>query len=134
MQLAIPGSTPTTDRVIDAQLTTDNGLFNPYTLSGSIVVDSVLASCHSSSALDGLFSTLHVPLPAGYQAAFAPFRALYRLVGPSGAEFLQATLGVVLLALANGEVTAPALVAMVATALVTSMVHCSWASSVSRHT
>ncbi len=38
------------------------GLFNPYTLSGRIVVDGVMASCHSSSALDGLFNFLGVNL------------------------------------------------------------------------
>ena len=34
--------------------TTKSGLFNPYTLSGSIVVDGVAASCHSSWILDGV--------------------------------------------------------------------------------
>ena len=33
---------------------TKAGLFNPYTLSGSIVVDGVAASCHSSWILDGV--------------------------------------------------------------------------------
>ena len=34
--------------------TTKTGLYNPYTLSGSIVVDGVAASCHSSWILDGV--------------------------------------------------------------------------------
>lgn len=83
-----PGSTPTIGRIIDIRLATDIGLYNLYALSGSIVVDGVLDSCHSSSALDGLFAALGVPLPAGYQAAFAPLRTLYRLLGPNGAMIL----------------------------------------------
>jgi len=52
-------------------------------MHGSIVVDGVLASCHSSSALDGLFSLLGVPISHGYQLVFAPIRALYRFLGPA---------------------------------------------------
>ena len=67
--------------VASKSIVQDRGLFNPYTLSGTIVVDGVVASSHSSSALDGLFAALGVSIPDGYQAAFAPLRALYRLVG-----------------------------------------------------
>ena len=34
--------------------TTKTGLYNPYTLSGSLVVDGIAASCHSSWILDGV--------------------------------------------------------------------------------
>jgi hypothetical protein len=51
-------------------------------LHGSIVVDGVLASCHSSFALDGLFSLLGVPIAHGYQLVFVPIRVLYRFLGP----------------------------------------------------
>lgn len=43
------------------------GLYNPYTMTGIIVVDGVVASSHSSSALDGLFDYLGVSIPTGYQ-------------------------------------------------------------------
>ncbi len=56
-------------------------MFNPYTLSGSIVVDGVAASCHSSSALDRIFELAGVSVPVGYQTAFAPVRALFRVLG-----------------------------------------------------
>jgi hypothetical protein len=79
------GQTNTTvsHRIVSKSTVMDRGLFNPYTLHGSIVVDGVLASCHSSFAVDGLFSLLGVPLPDGYQFVFAPIRALFRFLGPA---------------------------------------------------
>ncbi len=64
------------------------GLFNPYTLGGTIVVDCVLASAHSGWLVDGAAAALGVShhLPAAFQAAFAPLRALYAAAGP---EFMQ---------------------------------------------
>jgi hypothetical protein len=61
------------------------GLFNPYTLGGTIVVDGVLASAHSSWVLDGTFGAAGASarLPAAYQALFAPLRAVYRMLGPA---------------------------------------------------
>ena len=61
---------------------TSQGLFNPYTRSGRIVVDGILASCHSSSMLDDLFYQLGIPIATGYQITFAPIRLLYNLLGP----------------------------------------------------
>lgn len=58
------------------------GLFNPYTRNGRIVVDGILASCHSSSMLDGLFHKFGIPLATGYQVAFTPIRLLYNMLGP----------------------------------------------------
>jgi hypothetical protein len=69
------------EAVASTSLVRARGLFNPYTLSGAIVVDGVAASCHSSSFLDGAFAALNIPYPAGYQALLAPMRALYRLLG-----------------------------------------------------
>jgi len=65
------------------------GLFNPYTLGGTIVVDGVLASAHSSWLVDGVAAALGLThrLPAGFQLAFAPLRALYATAGP---DFMQA--------------------------------------------
>jgi Hint module len=70
-------------RIVSKSIVMDRGLFNPYTLGGSLIVDGVLASCHSSWALDGVFYWLGIPIADGYQAVFAPIRALYRLVGPA---------------------------------------------------
>jgi hypothetical protein len=69
------------EAIVAKSLVPGAGLFNPYTLSGSIVVDGVAASCHSSSALDGIFELMGISIPGGYQAAFAPVRALYRALG-----------------------------------------------------
>jgi hypothetical protein len=69
------------EAIVAKSLVAGTGLFNPYTLSGSIVVDGVAASCHSSSALDGVFRLMGVSVPDGYQAVFAPLRAMYRALG-----------------------------------------------------
>jgi hypothetical protein len=61
------------------------GLYNPYTLAGTILVNQVLASSHSRWFADAAADALGLPtrwLPALYQAALAPARALYRLLGP----------------------------------------------------
>jgi hypothetical protein len=52
-------------------------------------VDGVLASCHSSSALDGVFTWVGVPIAEGYQLTFTPIRALYRLLGPERMSSLE---------------------------------------------
>jgi hypothetical protein len=75
-------NTTLSHRIVSKSTVMDRGLFNPYTMHGSILVDGVLASCHSSFALDGLFSLLGVPIAHGYQLVFAPIRALYRFLGP----------------------------------------------------
>jgi hypothetical protein len=69
------------EAIVAKSIVRGTGLFNPYTLSGSIVVDGVAASCHSSSALDGVFRLMGVSIPDGYQAAFAPLRTMYRALG-----------------------------------------------------
>ncbi|KAI8466133.1 MAG: hint module-domain-containing protein [Monoraphidium minutum] len=64
------------------------GLFNPYTLGGSVLVDGVLASAHSSWLVDGPAAALGAShaVPALLQALFAPLRALYWAAGPEAME------------------------------------------------
>jgi len=90
-------------RIVSKTIAMERGLFNPYTLGGSIVVDGVLASCHSSSALDGVFTWLGVPIEEGYQLAFAPIRALYRLLGPERMASLEFVIDAVAEACNNGH-------------------------------
>ncbi|KAK9802866.1 hypothetical protein WJX72_001976 [[Myrmecia] bisecta] len=67
-------------QAIDVIATT--GLFNPYTKTGTIVVDGFLASCHSDWILDSLVPAgCSHHLPAVYQALFAPLRLAYNLLG-----------------------------------------------------
>lgn len=57
------------------------GAYNPYTPSGALVVNGVLASCHSAWLLEGLAPWL-LPArhaPALYQAVLAPVRAAHAL-------------------------------------------------------
>jgi hypothetical protein len=74
--------------------------------AGITVVDGVVASCHSSWVLDGAFKAMGVEVPRGYQAAFAPVRLAYRLLGPGTfgrwvAPVIDAVAG-----LGNGELQA----------------------------
>ncbi|GBF88795.1 hypothetical protein Rsub_01696 [Raphidocelis subcapitata] len=64
------------------------GLFNPYTLGGTIVVDGVLASAHSGWLVDGAAAALGAShaLPAFFQGLFAPLRLLYAAVGPEAMQ------------------------------------------------
>lgn len=67
-----------------------SGVFNPYTTSGTIVVDGVVASCHSSWILDDLTPQKLLPwLPTAYQALFLPGRWLYQMFGPAAANLLD---------------------------------------------
>ncbi|GBF88859.1 hypothetical protein Rsub_01358 [Raphidocelis subcapitata] len=74
--------------VISSEAVRARGLFNPYTLGGTIVVDGVLASAHSGWLIDGAAAALGAShaLPAVFQALFAPLRALYAAAGP---EFMS---------------------------------------------
>ncbi|KAK7241062.1 hypothetical protein SO694_00053039 [Aureococcus anophagefferens] len=74
------------DVVANATNVVAEGLYNPYTLSGTIVVDGVLASCHSSWILDGLVPP-RVAAPV-YQRAFVVPRVAYKLIGPRGMDAL----------------------------------------------
>jgi hypothetical protein len=61
----------------------EQGLFNPYTMCGLIVVDGVVASAHSHWVFDGIMDVVGLThkIPALYQALFAPVRMLYRMLG-----------------------------------------------------
>ena len=65
------------------------GYFNPYTMQGNIVVDGVVASCHSSFVLDNLFNRMGISIPAGYQAVFAPLRFIFKAVGAKAFMHIQ---------------------------------------------
>jgi hypothetical protein len=65
------------------------GYFNPYTMEGNIVVDGVVASCHSSFILDNLFNRMGISIPAGYQAVFAPLRVIFKAVGAKAFQHIQ---------------------------------------------
>jgi desert hedgehog protein len=67
-----------------------DGLYNPYTLSGRVVVNGVLASAHSEWVLDKWIpASLTRYLPAVYQVVFLPGRCLYHLVGVTAADALD---------------------------------------------
>lgn len=69
------------------------GLFNPYTLSGRIVVNGVVASAHSDWILDNLMPTSLVKyLPAIYQGLFFPGRVLYHILRLGPPVALEAVL------------------------------------------
>jgi hypothetical protein len=59
------------------------GLYNPFTLSGTIIVNGVVASTHSEWFLDNAFDFLQLThyLPAAYQVVLFPARLLYHILG-----------------------------------------------------
>jgi desert hedgehog protein len=107
----------TFESIITKSIVSDVGLFNPYTLSGTIVVDGVVASCHSSWVFDTLFELLNVNRASGYQTLFAPIRFIYKVVGPKRFASVEFVIDAVAVAtvegrLSNASVTAPATVAL----------------------
>lgn len=75
--------------VIATQLVPQIGLYNPYTLSGNIVVNGVVASSHSSWLLDAWTPPeFQHHLPAIYQQTFILGRWLYFLFGPVAADVI----------------------------------------------
>lgn len=73
--------------VISTQLVPGSGLYNPYTLTGNIVVNGVVASSHSSWLLDAWMPLeFQHHLPAIYQQTFILGRCLYHLFGPAAAD------------------------------------------------
>ena len=81
--------TATLEPVVAKNLVPGTGLFNPYKLGGTIVVDGVAASVHSTWALEVVFEVLGVPLPVGYQALFAPVRGMYKALGASSQRRME---------------------------------------------
>ena len=75
-------------RVVSIALAPARGIYNPYTLSGALVVDGVLASAHSEWLLEpalrraGLSpEAVSRAAPFAYQTLFAPLRALFYALG-----------------------------------------------------
>jgi hypothetical protein len=80
----------TLQNVLEISTIVKEGLFNPYTLGGKIVVNGVVASAHSNWVLDDWMPASAVQsLPVIYQALFLPGRLLYQLAGPSAADMLD---------------------------------------------
>ncbi|KAG0565218.1 hypothetical protein KC19_8G174400 [Ceratodon purpureus] len=65
--------------VTDISTVVKQGLYNPYTLGGTIIVNGVVASAHSEWFLDATFDALGVThwLPNAYQMVLAPVRLAY---------------------------------------------------------
>ncbi|GIL49725.1 hypothetical protein Vafri_5989 [Volvox africanus] len=71
-------------RVKAVRYITAEGLYNPFTLGGTVMVEGVAASCHSDWFLDSAVDMLGVDagiLPPIYQSAMSPFRMLWRVFG-----------------------------------------------------
>jgi len=70
-------------RVKEVSVREKRGIYNPFTLSGSIVVNGVVASSHSDWFLDDIAAKYGWTsmLPAIYQAVLMPARGLYHVVG-----------------------------------------------------
>uniref|UniRef100_A0A383WKW5 Hint domain-containing protein n=1 Tax=Tetradesmus obliquus TaxID=3088 RepID=A0A383WKW5_TETOB len=84
------------DVVKDKSEEVHRGLYNPFTLSGDLVVNGVLASAHSDWFLDPVMPQSHVShIPAIYQTVMAPMRAAYYVGGPNAVKYLDANLKVV---------------------------------------
>lgn len=85
----------------------EQGLFNPYTMGGLIVVDGVVASAHCSWVFDGVMDVMGLThkIPALYQALFAPVRMLYRMLGAARMSSLAPSITDFGNALAEGDWT-----------------------------
>ncbi|KAJ3126037.1 hypothetical protein HK098_007914 [Nowakowskiella sp. JEL0407] len=71
------------------------GYFNPYTLSGRMIVNNVQVSSHSDFVFDHLLRIAGVPesyWPSFYQLMFAPARAVYHAIGKENAKVLAPTI------------------------------------------
>jgi len=75
------------EQVLEVGECKDQGLFNPFTLSGTVVVDGIVASVHSEWILDDVLPSRW--LHGVYQAMLLPGRALYRMAGPRAADVLE---------------------------------------------
>ena len=76
-------------KVIAIEPVIGQGYFNPYTMGGNIVVDGIVASCHSSFIFDKMLNTMGISIPGGYQAIFAILRLMYKTVGAYAFQNVQ---------------------------------------------
>jgi len=74
--------------IVSVKLVRSEGLYNPFTMDGNIIVDGVLVSSHSEWFLDGIADQFGITglLPSVYQAVLAPARYMYYLVGAEAAR------------------------------------------------
>jgi hypothetical protein len=87
--IAVDGET-TLRPVLSTSFVMKDGLYNPYTLSGKIIVNGVIASAHSDWVLDAWTPAwMSSYLPGIYQVLFLPGRLLYQLAGASAADYLD---------------------------------------------
>lgn len=72
----------TLQEVLATQRVVKRGVFNPFTMHGTLAVNGIVASSHSDWFLDDLADSLGVThmLPTIYQAVLAPARGLYSAV------------------------------------------------------
>ena len=85
----LSGQAPgTIQKILTAEIVLKKGVFNPFTLTGDLVVNGVVASSHSEWFLDSIAESLGLVhlLPTVYQAVLAPARGLYHMVGPQAAR------------------------------------------------
>jgi hypothetical protein len=82
----------TMDKVVTNEMVELTGAFNPYTKSGNIIVDNVVASAHSNWFLDDSFQSLPTGsehyLPTIYQGVLTFNRVMHSILGPAAAETL----------------------------------------------
>lgn len=99
----VPNEQLETGEVTSVNYELKQGLYNPYTKSGTIVVNGVVASVHSQWFADALFDHFGITewLPAFYQVALTPVYVLYKALtfvgGPAAAEAFAENSGLVLL-------------------------------------
>lgn len=98
--------------IVSTSLVTATGLFNPYTQSGNLFVNGILASCHSSWFLEGsgltdssivrAYSALFSPLNALYDVKPHAFRSFHDEIGLNGRALSAVSVVDILVAAFNG--------------------------------
>ena len=111
--MVLEGKALDAQTIVSTMLVQDQGLFNPYTLEGTIIVDNVAASVHSSSALDALFNALGVSIPTGYQTVLAPIRSIYKFMGATAFQRLEFVIDICAIPMNDPSVLTPIVAASV---------------------
>lgn len=83
-------------QVVAVNVSMRRGLYNPYTLSGTLVVEGVVVSAHSDWFADGVYDALgwSAWLPHAYQTVLGPVRVLWHILGQDSYVQLYNSLGV----------------------------------------